>query len=241
MTFDCSLGETEALVMRAGRGAGLSWGQAQEAGRAVVRLAAAGLPAVTWLASALPKIQATPYAGRCPGNPFDLSGAVANKPSPDTAPGVRPGLCPVALGCGLADALPINARRCGTAVFEFESVWSPALIAGFLLPVAKRLGLSVRLKFNQTEMVTMHGLISSNGDPQCLSIEQAEHVLVILKLSDDTEHAAMLATDSSPGMTRCEIDDQVYAQLQAYAYKTYVPSTAVTRAEGAGAGLTDND
>lgn len=241
MTFDCSLGETEALVVRAARGAGLSWGQAQEAGRAVIRLAAAGLPSVTWLASILPKIQETPYIERCPGRLFDLNTAVTNKPWPVSAHGVRPGLCPVALGCGLADVLPMHTRRFATTVLEFEAVWSPALVAGFVLPVANRLGQSVRLNFNQTELVIIGGLISSNGDPQCLSIEQAEHLVVTFKLSDGTERGAISATDRSPDVSRCVITDLVYAQLQAYAHKTYVPSTAAARAEGAGAGLTDND
>ena len=237
MTIDCSFGETEALVMRAGRGAGLSWGQAQEAGRAVVRLAAAGLPSVTWLASTLPKIQATPYDQRCPTNLFDSSRTLAG----ETCPGMGTCLCPIALGCALADALPLHAQKSATTVLKFAAVWSPALIAGFVLPAARRLGHSVRLTFNQTDLFISQGIISTNGDPQCLSSEQAEHVLVTFKLPDDTEQAVIQVTDASPAATRCAIDDLVYAQLQAYARKTYVPSTATTRVEGAGAGLTDND
>jgi len=135
----------------------------------------------------------------------------------------------------------MNAQPFDTVVLKFEAVWSPALIAGFVLPVAKGLGQTVRLKFNQTELVIMHGLVLSNGDLRSLSIEQAEHVLVTFKRPDESEHAPIHTTGCSARITRCAIDGLVYSQLQTYAHKTYVPSSDATRAEGAGAGLTDND
>jgi len=240
MIIDCSVGETEALVTRAGRGAGLSWGQAQEAARAVARLGASGLPAMDWLAALLPIIEATSYDERCPQVMFDaLTGEPAQRWVASGA-----GMCPVALGCSFGDALPcvsLHKHSAAYRSFEFASVWWPGLIAGFLMPVTSRLARSVRLEFNGGEGLISGGRLLWRGDWAQLSSKQAETVVATVYSQAVPDSLAEQSVNMNQMATRFQLADATYASLQQYAHKTYVQSTDAARAKGAGAGLTDND
>ncbi|NEY91333.1 DUF3726 domain-containing protein [Tabrizicola oligotrophica] len=83
-TVTLSLSELRSLVTKAARGAGLSWGLAEEAGWAAEWLARRGLPAADWAALWL--------ADRLAGGPDPISAGVAladrlaGGPVPDGAP-----------------------------------------------------------------------------------------------------------------------------------------------------------
>ena len=82
-----SLNEVEALSRKAARGAGLSWGLAEEAGRATRWLVVHGLPGPEVLLAALTRLDGLPHEARAP-----LDGWQA-----------RDTLCPVTTGAALAD------------------------------------------------------------------------------------------------------------------------------------------
>ena len=99
-----SLGETAALALKAARGAGLTWGLAEEAAAAVVWLHANGLPGVSALCSYL-------------GNPDD-------KPRTD-------GACPILTGCALIGGAMPSPTRPGE-VTEIGPVRAPLLLLPFV-------------------------------------------------------------------------------------------------------------
>ena len=63
MTLDLSLGEFQALALKALRGAGYTWGQAEDGARAARALAASDLPAAAALCALLTSL---PEAALCP-------------------------------------------------------------------------------------------------------------------------------------------------------------------------------
>jgi len=99
-----SLGETAALALKAARGAGLSWGLAEEAAAAVIWLHSNNLPGISALCSYL-------------GNPD-------GKPRTD-------GACPILTGCALIDGAMASPRRAGE-VTEIGPVRAPLLLLPFV-------------------------------------------------------------------------------------------------------------
>ena len=105
-----ALGEIESLARKATRGAGYSWGHAEDTGRAVRWLTARGLPGPATLASVL-------EAGICDNGP-DVQWA---------CDGV---LCPIRAGAALADfAFTLSHER----AVELGPVAHPLLLLPFLL------------------------------------------------------------------------------------------------------------
>ncbi|MBT0958472.1 DUF3726 domain-containing protein [Alphaproteobacteria bacterium KMM 3653] len=111
-----SLNEIEAMALKAARGAGLPWGMAQEAGRAVRWLQSHGLPGVEALAQMLP--------GEAGAAPADLGGHWQGR------------LCPLLCGASLCDTAARFARGEGVVM---ERVLHPLL----LLPFAAMAGAQV--------------------------------------------------------------------------------------------------
>lgn len=92
---DLSLGELQALATKAARGAGLSWGLAQEAGWAVRWLEARGLPGAAALAEALPDgapqipIGAALSDGALAAAPAEMVGHPLLRPFTEDAPATQ--------------------------------------------------------------------------------------------------------------------------------------------------------
>ena len=99
-----SLGETAALALKASRGAGLSWGLAEEAAAAVVWLHSNGLPGVAALCS---------YLG-----------------NPDGRPRTE-GACPILTGCALIDGAMPSPEHAGD-VTQIGPVRAPLLLLPFV-------------------------------------------------------------------------------------------------------------
>ena len=99
-----SLGETAALALKAARGAGLSWGLAEEAAAAVIWLHTNNLPGISALCS---------YLGNADG-----------KPRTD-------GACPILTGCALIDGAMASPAQPGE-VMEIGPVRAPLLLLPFV-------------------------------------------------------------------------------------------------------------
>ena len=80
-----ALGELETLGKKASRGAGFSWGEAEEAGQALRILAASGLPAASLFTRYLQAVEAERAA---------------------------PAICPIRLGCALVDGTDLGTFAC---------------------------------------------------------------------------------------------------------------------------------
>ena len=99
-----SLGETAALALKAARGAGMSWGLAEETAASVVWLHSRGLPGISALCS---------YLGHA-GAPQ----------SPD-------GGCPIRTGCALIDGM-IDIPETRSQTLDLGHVHAPLLLLPFV-------------------------------------------------------------------------------------------------------------
>ena len=247
-----SLGEVQALAVKAARGAGLSWGVAEEAGYAVRWLQANGAPGLTALANLLQDFgsaeyadigqrafdSCTSYAGSETDSATETEKGQANTrlsscPAPTTKS--LPPMCPVHTGLVLSDCESLQPR-------SSVLLRQPLL----LLPFVSQL---TRLKRGSQFLVTLS--TSSSHAPAGVVVGNESMTLL-----DDsskicwyqTEQGSCLyqpTTQTQPiqkPATRVPNKEQAsITKLEWFAHKTYAPATEESRRKGAGSELTDND
>ncbi|MEP3639948.1 MAG: DUF3726 domain-containing protein, partial [Paracoccaceae bacterium] len=134
-----SLNEIEALAKRAARGAGLSWGMAEEAGKATRWLASHGLPGTDLLADVLAQNESIP--------PRDI--APAGLEGTWSAPSGT--LCPLASGAALTDC----ARLLGDGrSIEMVQVSHPLLVVPFAAWAALEIAAPVSVIWQSVHIAT---------------------------------------------------------------------------------------
>ena len=99
-----SLGETAALALKAARGAGMSWGLAEETAASVVWLHSRGLPGISALCSYL--------------------GQAADPQSPE-------GGCPIMTGCALIDGM-MDVPETSSQPLDLGHLHAPLLLLPFV-------------------------------------------------------------------------------------------------------------
>jgi hypothetical protein len=206
-----SLNEMEATAKRATRGAGYSWGQAEEASKAARWLCAQGLDGAGVLARLLTLGLASDLAAHRPRK-VDHSWRGVGE------------LCPLSAGPLLsdsADLLKINP-------IEMQDVCAPELLLPFAANAARVLQCWVSIEFDGTLAVTdgdhlaVHGIFPVTARRVTVSQGDAPETLL-------NRHSRAQPT---PG------DWDI---LNRFAHRTYAPATEESRLLGAGAGLSDND
>lgn len=217
--MECSLNEVETCARRAARGAGMSWGLAEEAGKAVRWLAARGLPAVALLAELLTRNDGRSYRALAP-----VLGAGAWH-----APGGT--LCPICTGAALSDRagiLPAAGQPLALAATA-----CPLLLVAFLPPTA---GAGFAMGWNGVRLlVSGDGECRVEGDTAALSATLAESVII----EPLTQPRAGITTTASAGPVT--VNEDIWHRMAAFAQRTCVPASEASRVRGAGAGLRDND
>lgn len=212
-----SLNEIASMGKRAARGAGYSWGLAEEAGKAARWLAAHDLPGPELLAELLIRNDGRDYETLVP--------EIDNgqwKAGSDL-------LCPLITGAALCDrASEISS---GGRV-ELSAVAMPLLLAPFAAGIAELTGTAVRLSWADTELTVTAMGIAIKGLPAA-SARRAEKVRCEVVGRAGPVPAAKIA-----GRT---VDAETWTRLAAFAHRTYAPATEASRLAGAGAGLSDND
>ena len=214
-----SLPEIEALCFKAARGAGLSWGVAEEAGAAARWLAAQDLPGAELLAHHLADYDHRPWRQVAPlidGRTWRAREAGR--------------LCPVAAGTALCDRAGL-AEGPGDEPLIMCNVASPALIVPFAGFAAARLGVALGVDWDGVQaIVTRDGLVEATG-AHAFEARAAEVLRVVIKAT------------SRPARPPCHsrvVDLTWWRQLDRLALRTTVPPSNRSRAD-AGAGSTDND
>jgi len=234
-----AIGEVEALVLKAYRGAGFSWGMAQEAGRAAGWLARRQLPALDLFALLLKQTDAIPHDQLVPDINSDSWPAVWSNSA-----GL---LCPVIAGVLLSDLAAVIVEK--SAVIEKESTLTLESVAAplILLPFVASLGVPVVIRATDIE-VDVHGeVISLAGLPEQLGGKR-DVVLELVdsratsatnrgKLTEKLNSVHSTAASALRGVAR----PASIEFLENLAYHTYVPATQASRESGAGAGLNDDD
>lgn len=218
----CSLNEVESYARRAARGAGLSFGLAEEAGRAARWLCARAMPGVALMTHALRMVDGRPYAGMAP---------VANGQR-WRAPGGA--LCPVCAGAALSDHAAVALS--GAGGIELQELIAPLLLAPFVALASGTAGAVFELAWPGVRVwVAADALWVQQGDVARLYALQAERVRV---QRCDAMPPVALSAAATGGVRVADADWQVLCRL---AHRTYVPASEESRTRGAGAGTSDND
>ena len=202
MTF--SLNEVEVTSKKAARGAGYSWGLAEEAGKAIRWLCARELDGCGALLLLLTK----------------TDGMATMQVTPDTHQMIWQAkggfLCAVMTGCCVSDL----AER-DDPTFRFGPIIAPLLMLPFVATVARVRQCNMHVTWPGGNAVTDGEQINLTGTiPDFVTDMQIEAGGVI-------KAVAQVQSRALP-------DSAVWARLHAFAHRTYAPATEESRQKGAG-------
>jgi len=217
-TVRLSLSEINALCFKAARGAGLGWGEAEEAGWAAAWLSRAGLagPSImrAWLRDAAALARPAPGPGHWAAR--------------DRAQ------CPLRTGTALADFAGLPEGP-GGATLTVEHVAHPLVVLPFLARAATRLDLGLSIGWG-----TYRVQMDSTGRARALPVSGGD----VRKVADMTIAPAW---DTASSEVACPDTGSVgpvaledWQALDALALRITVPPSPQSRA-GAGAAGDDND
>jgi hypothetical protein len=213
-----SLGEAEALLRKAARGAGRSWGMAEEFGRALRWLEGSGLAAMALAADLLAQTDGMADAALAPT--WGGQGGLAHH-------GAQP-LCPIALGAALSD----HANALG-AMGRIGPVLAPLLVLPHMADIARRHGQGYAVTWGESRFaLTARGALGAHNGPAPAQ-----------RLADwvawgpsDTAHEG---TGTRPHRAQCP--SSAYASLNRLAERTFAPETEARRQSGAGEAKPSSD
>lgn len=216
MTF--SLGEIEVMGKRAARGSGLSWGLAEEAGKAARWLCAHDLPGADMLAELLGRNDGRCYEDLVPVLVEGIWQARSGQ------------LCPLIAGAALCDlACEISAGReinAGPTAF-------PLLLAPAAAGVAAMTGSAVALSWPGVMIILDQDGVAIDGEDAAVRARSADSV--ICRVASRTEIKGGRRSNAVP------VDAETWSRLGDFAHRTFAPATEASRLAGAGAELADND
>jgi len=217
----CSLNEVETYGRRAARGAGMSWGLAEEAGKASRWLAERGLPGVELLVRLLTANDGRSYSSMAP--------VIAN----GRWQAGEGALCPVCTGAALSDRIDVLAR--GEEIC-LSALAYPLLLAPFLDHSWRFDDASYELRWPNVRASVFADGVTLECEKQSAHLsERVDEVKVSVgahRKGGPTHH---------PRTGGVMTPLSVWRAMDALAKRTYVPATEESRARGAGAGRTDND
>ena len=213
-----SLNEIEAQAKRAARGAGLSWGMAEEAARATRWLASHDLAGPALLAEVLAKNDGLPHTQIAPLSLGDEWRAPAGE------------LCPIAAGTALNDC----ADRLGEGqTIRMAEVSCPLMLVPFAAWAAIHLDTHVQIQWQNLQIETDGTRIAVTDPDGDINAQIA--ATVTCQTTQSNSRTATL-----PNL-RGDVPPDVWAKLDNFAQRTFAPATEASRSLGAGSGLSDND
>ncbi len=240
---DYSLNEVASRAKLAAKGAGYSWGMAEEVSRGVFWLISRGLPAANVLVQLLSSFNKNE----------NVNSAVPQSIGNELLPTLQ-WLCPFAAGCALTeshDSLAADMR------LSVSSVKYPLLIVPFIADLAARSSAYVHLTLDAAEPAHNTNALSSGRSSSCMSgsvitngcaVHFSDPMLlhsvfvsrINCRLATDSEIEALNdhRTHQTP---RVCVSHSDWLALDEFAQRTYAPATAASRVLGAGAELNDND
>lgn len=211
-----SLAEIDAMGRKAARGTGLSWGLAEEAGRAARWLAAYRQPGPEALLAALEAVNGA-VAAHAPRPEGPVWRAEAGT------------LCPVATGAALSDRAGAIAAG---ASFGLGPVIAPLLLVPFLCRAARDLGCPIALDGPEIALV---------ATPEGPATPDWRRLHAPLSGELQVRRAAWAPGPAAgAGADPWPVAVETWRALDWLAHRTYAPATEASRA-GAGSGLPDTD
>ena len=214
-----SLNEIESHARRAARGAGMSWGLAEEAGKATRWLAARGQPGPMLLAGLLAANDARGY--------HDIA------PDTGSMPWRAPGgpLCPVCAGVACSDRAGVLAAE---SALELADTRLPLLLAPFLSAAAASGGAGFELAWSGACVRVAPDLLQIRSGSQDALCTPVVTRVVLRRCPPPLEGIGAR-------IGAVTVDPASWQTLAAFAQRTYVPASEASRSRGAGAGTSDND
>ena len=208
--------EIQAQCRKAARGAGLTWGLAEEAGMASRWLASFDLPGPRVLAELLRLNNGKFYETLRPAKLDGNWDAVGGR------------LCPIIAGAMLSD---IAAEMAAGRSVELSAVAFPILLLPFLGLAARQHDVALELRCSGARVICLPSGISISGDVALLQTPDARYVVCGCAELAEPAH--------KPSAQSRAVDVSTWATLEDFAHRTYVPATQASRA-GAGTTLSDN-
>ncbi len=214
-----SRNEVASLCMKAARGAGMSWGLAEEAGYAAAWLVQHDIDGPRHLYAHLKQAQGRQWRDLCP----------TAQPGQWQAPANR-ALCPIALGATLCDyaGLP-EGIQVGSSI-EIGRVDHPILLIPFLAVIAGSADMVFDIEWQG-------GALCIDGGSDALGRAEAalDGLQIPIKLTARVGKPKAVAAGNAPS-----ISAEIITALNTLAMRTTVPSSDASRA-GAGSTTPDND
>ena len=195
-----SLSEIDATCKKAARGAGFSWGYAEETGKAARWLAAHQLPGVALLAEYLTLQQK---------NPEDYQGSTAR--------------CPLLTGAMLCDS---GHGEMETSVV-FEHVVYPLLLLPYLTQLSKAAGVGFRIQWPGAFIRCRNGAIYIKEKESIATAEATNVSCDWLEANATITMDESFVQEA--GAVGQFIEASHWAALEALAHLTYVPATEESR------------
>lgn len=201
-----SLNEVEAMAKKATRGAGYSWGLAEEASKATRWLCVQGLDGCGALAETLRQFEGIPLSDRSP--------TIMGKEWQNT----RGTLCPLTAGTALSDHAHVFADR----VVIADEIAAPALLLPFVAHIAVHCESLITVEWSSASVVT-------DGTQLCLDgLMSAASGGPIRILRGGTMGNPYTTS------TRAKPNPADWETLNVFAHRTYAPATEESRLRGAG-------
>ena len=220
-----SLNEVESLSTKAARGAGMSWGLAEEAGYASRWLVSRGFDGVSLLAWHLRSIRGKSWQEICP----------VVKPGEWRTMTIGQPLCPIALGATISDHLGADGTPLNGSGLRVGELNSPALILPFLAMAAGALQQTISVCHGH-DFVRIFADESIAGDISTLFVANCATLVISVDQHSAHNDSKVHANRTAPAA----IDSDAAAFLHELAMQTTVPSSAGSRTH-AGAPGSDND
>ena len=199
----------------------MTWGLAEEAGKAARWLSGHGLPGVELLLRLL-----TANDGRA----YDTLAPALGDDGWHAAGGY---ICPLCCGASISDRVGTMASG---SVLSLNDVKLPIIIVPFLDHPARASRLGYGLSWpGARASVSERGLTLTLDDP--CALEEEEPVDAELSVAEDED----TPPSHPPHLGPVTVEASTWAALDDLGKRTYVPASAESRDRGAGAGRTDND
>lgn len=232
-----SLGEIEALARKAARGAGRSWGMAEEAGRAARWLAARGLPGPAALAALLIRTDGAAHATLCP-RPHWAQGTQGTQGAQPRWHATGAVLCPLVAGTVLCDRGADLAP--GDLPLTLGPTAQPLLVLPFVAALAQAAERDLSLGWPGMTAALGRGTVRLHA-PQARPQPRAQ-----ARMPPQVPWVRLAAGPPGEGPelppgTRGDMSAKAIEILDRFAARLLAPDTPESRLGGAGAGLRDTD
>ena len=216
-----STNEIESLVFKSTRGAGMSWGIAEDASKAARTLAQFGLPWESGLCDILEGFSSGTFE------------PIANPGHQQQPQSDQHWLCPLRTGIHLCDFAGRADR------YHFRRVARPLWLLPFVVDCSRATETRFELRWRDMSFLAdPRGQASYRSTSGMVADDMnADEVFVAAAAASPTSDFKQLAV-SRGGR---EVSAIGWQRLQEYEWKTYVPASDASRVSGAGAGSGDNE